>query len=343
MKDTVFVLYDKINFEIITITDHQIPKISKEQYLIERVNLESKCQGRNIDDFAVIETDRETYYKIVKDIKFYDIVVDPLKQDLVYITKKNETHNCTYNIQDIKRNFSYEEITKMYYEDYINVNLRNCLSNQSIDYEFIKLKDLKLRTQMFNKNWNYFYSDPFLAEASADKILLGKEIIERGMYWPVVVAPMYNNSPNDNYVFEGTHRIISLKLCAMEGFIDDNFEVFCLKYSENYEQLNVLKQFLPLQTPYKVRNLLEILYGNRLIVDEERLAEVLNSVSLAGDKMIDTYTIEYTAQTIHDEFVALQTYPHWLRDLIYTYKDTFKPSSIFQNKTNFEEWLNGPT
>ena len=40
MKETVFVLYDKINLEIITITDQQIPKISKEQYLIERVKLE---------------------------------------------------------------------------------------------------------------------------------------------------------------------------------------------------------------------------------------------------------------------------------------------------------------
>jgi hypothetical protein len=57
-------------------------------------------------------------------------------------------------------------------------------------------------------------------------------------------------------------------------------------------------------------------------------------------KVKNEYTLEWNVNTTGESIFALQTYPHWLRDLIYPITDIVKPSPILNDEKLFMEWLN---
>jgi hypothetical protein len=193
---------------------------------------------------------------------------------------------------------------------------------------------------MLNKNWKYFYSDQFLSDSHEDKRILGQNIYQNGTYWPIILSPLYGHDSNHSYVYEGTHRIISLKLNQKEGLIPPDYKILCIKYKECYEVLLNSKRFMPVSNSYRARTLIEILYGNNVIIDEEKYNACVQDCLANNGKVKNEYTLEWNVNTTGESIFALQTYPHWLRDLIYPITDIVKPSPILNDEKLFMEWLN---
>jgi hypothetical protein len=340
-KTKIYALYEKETLKILQFFQPNIPPITPEQYLSERLFCDPACKGKPSENFGVIVDDREPYERASKEVDNYIISIDPVKKKLVYNLFKLVIKNKTYNTQSIKRMFSFDEIKKMYYEDYINFNMKNFIKSNNLKVRFNYLKDLKLRSHMFNKNWKYFHYDPFLVDSHTDKTILGKDIYEKGTYYPLVVGPLIEEKPDEKYVFEGNHRAASLKLLQMEGLVPEDYKICCIEYEQNYEMSQHRMRYQTLKHPFKLRGIIELVYGNVVLVDDMKYQLALKTLEEDGGRLVDDYTVEWTGCTFDDILFACQTYPHWLRDLIYPYRDTILPSPIFNNESKFNEWING--
>jgi hypothetical protein len=339
-SDKIFVFYNKKTLEIIFIQEPQGINLSPDTFLHERYSIERKCIGLPKEDFAVIVSDREPYQKYLNDINSYFLRIDASKNEIEYVLKKKDVFNSTYNDQEIKRSFSVSQITEMYHNDYIDFNLKNFLKTGYAEAVFLPLNKINVNLHMLNRNWKYFHNDQFLSDSHEDKRILGQNIYKNGTYWPVIVSPLYGHDTENSYVYEGTHRILSLKLNQKEGLIPQDYKILCIKYKECYEVLINSKRFMPISNFYRARSLIEILYGNNVIVDEEKYKTCVDDCLKNNGEMKNEYTVEWDIKSIGDSIFALQTYPHWLRDLIYPVTDIIKPSPILNNEELFVKWLN---
>lgn len=338
--NNVFVLYNKITLEILFVQEPLHLSITPEQFLQERYSVEKKCLGYSIDDFGVIVSDRESYREVLANIDSYYIRVNADASNIEYVLKKQEVSNMTYNDQSVKRYFTPEQVLEMYNEDYINFTLKNIIKGGGyVSARFIPLKDINIYVHSLDKNWSYFHNDQFLTDSDTDKRLLGQDIYENGTYWPVVVAPLVNDTSGNLYCFEGTHRVVSLKLNQLEGRIPEDFKILCLCYSDNYEVMLSARRFISLKTPLRVRSVVEVLYGNNVIISDDAYKEAISTCIQDRGSVKNEYTLEWEARSVGDSIFAAQTYPHWLRDLIYPIRNIVKPSRVLNNETLFQEWL----
>lgn len=332
----VFMLYDKQTLEMIVAIDMDSPETDADELYT------STCTANryDLDKTSFVLVSKVDWDQYIEDINFKDLHIDPVEKKAKFSLKQNCIHNTTYNLQAFKRNFSLEDIDRMYNEHYINFNLKNFIKADNFKCRFRYLRDINLRTHTFNKNWNYFHSDPFLQEVHENKLDLGKKILENGTYWPIVISPIHEEKPEKMYVFEGGHRVTSLKLLQLEGLVPEDFKILCLEFPNHYENLVVEQKFRPLKTPYRNRNLLEILYGCEILSSEVQYQRVLDLINNSTDYLVDDYTLETTAKTVDDMITSTQCYPHYLRDLIYNVQDKIKPNPIINDEKLFTEWIN---
>jgi hypothetical protein len=54
--------------------------------------------------------------------------------------------------------------------------------------------------------------------------------------------------------------------------------------------------------------------------------------------LINEYTVESEAKTLHDAYQFIYIYPLFLRDLLYMFPEV-KPSPILNNEKLFNEWI----
>lgn len=104
----------------------------------------------------------------------------------------------------IKNTYSFNDIKKIYNNQYL-FNIQQLLLNTDYEYKFISFKDLFLSNENIGTNFILESSDLFLESYSKDKILLAKDILKNGTYWPCFIT-------KDNKVIEGQHRVFSLQL-----------------------------------------------------------------------------------------------------------------------------------
>jgi len=335
----VYVVYDAKTLAVISISGGtSITNISPEEFLKNRHKIISP--NHSLEELGIMRCPEELNNKIQFSAGKLNMVINPLKNEVTYNLFKEERRNTTYNDREIKRDFSIDEIKKMYYDDYINFNLKNFIKSNNLKCGFIPLKDIKIRSHMFNINWNYFHSDPYLRDSNFDKLKLGRDIVENGTYWPMVVAPISKDKPNERYVFEGNHRAISLKLLQMEGEVPEDYQVFCIEYEQNYEMLQIEGMYKEFEHPFKYHALIELVYGDDVIVNEEFYNLACNQTKEEGGDLIGDYTIEKTGYVYDDGFICLQSYAHFLRDLIYNNREVIKPSIYLNNPSAFEGWIN---
>lgn len=248
---------------------------------------------------------------------------------------KNE--NIIYGKQKYKRDYTVEQIQSMYTDDYINFNLKNLLLSGNVEYEFIPIKDLNVRNDVAQVSWRDCQDDPFLAEYTEDKINLGLDIVENGTYWPFITSMQ---DDGNLYVYEGNHRIISLKLCAFNGYIDENFKVFCIKAPYDWKEFKTARLYEETLTPFDIHFVLENRYGSELIVNDFIYEKVCEDIINKGGKLVSDYTGEITVYKNIDILFGASVYPLYLRDLIFEYTDVIKPSSIINNEEEFDGWWN---
>ena len=205
----------------------------------------------------------------------------------------------------------------MYYNDYINFNLKNIIKSKNFRFEFVSLDELNIRPIISQKNWAHFSTDPFLSTMTKDKFLLGQDILEHGMYYPFIACYIDNKA----YVMEGNHRIQSLKLLKNNGIIKEDKKFLCLFIEDKdlcQNNYNIL-----LKTPVYLRHNIHAEYCDEILNNQISLNTLKEKIKNEGGVFINDYTYEKLATKVSDVIMTTHYYPLWIRDLIYYYKDEY--------------------
>lgn len=249
-----------------------------------------------------------------------------------------QTSRCQYNGVKFKREYTVDQVTNMYNNDYINFNLKNLFQTDLVIPMFLSLDDINIREEELKvaSEWYLESEDPFLKDTFDNRVNLGLDIINRGTYWPIIATYDSNNSI---YVLEGIHRIVSLKMCQKLKYIDGNFKVFTICIPYDKQQIDSGQFFNIKVSPVKMRFILEVVYDNKLIVDTSLYDRVVFDVeNQTGGGILNEYTGEWILDDRMQIFFHMDMYPMFLRDLIHKY-NTIKPNPIFNNQSLFNEWV----
>jgi len=234
----------------------------------------------------------------------------------------------------MKNYFSLNQTYLMYCNDYIETNLKNVLLSGDVIGKFIPLKDLNLQKDVVNLGWGW-HEDQWLKETKYNKLDLGKSIIKNGTYYPITVSKIKND--DKLYVFEGNHRIMSLKMLVMTGEIDENFKMFCLILPTNFETYSEYCNHR--NSVFAYRDIMVHQHNFDKILDNKIILNILhNQAKLYGDKMINDYVIEKHTNNCFDILFAMTGFSKILRDLLYIYKE-IKPSKIINDEQEYKKWI----
>ena len=330
--------YDKANGEILS---------------LQKIEMASDL---NIEESIILFKQANNYLDKDIDINFfsfdeYDKLYEPELLNLFYIDLKNKKLKVSYsykksfgsikylwNNMNPQRQYTEEQVIKMYEEDYININLKNCLNHQDkfFQYKFLALDELDLRDEVMTKNWDTYFQDPYLLDSASDKTILAKSIVENGTYYPIQATISDNRSTY--LVREGNHRVASLKIGQMYGIVPQDYKILCITMDSTLFSpfTRTLKGIL--NSPIKGRYNIDPVWGSKNIDNDFYLNQIKEHVKSNNEIFIDDYTVETQAYTIYDAYKFLYIYPLFLRDLLYKYPN-IKPSKIINDEKLFNDWI----
>lgn len=342
MFNQVIILFNNNTKEILTTLTPNNTNVNLGDFISGQLQYNDKFQHLTREDIGYAFISKAEYEKNMgyKNSQI-ECSIKPETNELEFdITKKEiiPNKNRAYADREYKREYSLEQVKEMYYEDYINFNLRNAILNGVLEARFIPIKDLNIRPRITQRTWKYFVNDPYLKDMHDDKLKLGRSILEIGTWYPFVVAPMTKDD-NKLYVFEGNHRIISLKLLAMTGEISEDFKVMCLVLPTDYYTFKEETNYNTLSSPIKYRYILEDVYGCDILVDNILLNKTLAKIKQNNEVLINPYTVEATGTKVYDIMNVVHAYPLFLRDLIYLHDSKVLPSKIINNEEEFKKWI----
>ncbi len=240
-----------------------------------------------------------------------------------------------YDKREFQREYSQKDIMKLYYDDYINFNLKNIYQNNNdIEMKFIGLDKLYLRPHMMNKRWDVYKSNKFLMDVKDDRLALGRDISKKGTWFPIIVLEQNGKY----YVLEGSHRIISLKLLSGKGEIPKNKPMFCIIFKEYHFELMLFKRFVPMSNSLILRNNIDILYADSVLKNKELVEKLKCEIRDNGGNFINDYIYERETFDMSDVVLSIYASPLWLCDLLYYHKDDIPPSGTINDIGEFEKW-----
>jgi hypothetical protein len=336
----MYVFYNKNNLDIYALVKPNSTFFNPDMYKTTFVQHDARCKNLTSDDVEYILVDSTEYdYLSGFNINNHTSINPLTKEFQVSLNPKTamDNKNLVYNIQDVKRDFTKEQIWQMYNMDYINTNLYNIVKSGVLKVDFVYLKDLQMKTRTNEVRWESFFTDPFLKEMGKDKLTLGRDIMKRGMYYPFTCVE-YEGVLT---VFDGQHRITTLKLLQFLGEIPDDYRVLCIfipQSDEAYKDGNLSRQS---DFPVITRQVFECKYGSDVINDELIKKKAIESVKERGGKFIDDFTYEIETTSISEIFFGIHAYPLWVRDLIYPIQDFVPPNPIITNEDLFNKWRKG--
>lgn len=249
-----------------------------------------------------------------------------------------------YNEQPIKETYTEEDIYNFYYNHYINFNLKQLyLANDPrFSFKWYSLDEINVRHTILNRSWYYYFKDGYLSDCATYKTNLAKDILDIGTYWPLKVSR--NKDDGLLYVHEGNHRVLSAKLLQMEGLWDNNYKWLCIEFDGDYQKFKMNndriteEMFLPKlirqRMPFIIR------FGVDTSRDDKKVLDIMEANNMT---FIDEHTIELEPE-LYQEFISVgETYPHWLRDILYNFKQEngrpIIPSPVINNKDIWDEWI----
>lgn len=343
MFNKIVILFNNNTKEILTTLTPNNTNINLEDFISGQLQYNDKFKNLTRNDIGVSFISKQEYQKNMSYSNSYiNQYINPETNQIDFDIQKRKAipnKNRTYADHEYKRKYSLKQVEEMYYEDYINFNLRNAILNGVVTARFIPIKDLNIRPRITQRTWKYFVNDPYLKDMHDDKLKLGRSILEIGTWYPFVVAPMTKDD-DKLYVFEGNHRIISLKLLAMTGEISEDFKVMCLVLPTDYYTFKEETNYITLPSPVKYRYILEDVYGCDILANQELLNKTLDKVKSDGEILINDYTVEAVGTKMSDIIGVVHAYPLFLRDLIYLHDSKVLPSPIINNEEKFKEWIN---
>lgn len=339
----IYIFYNKNNLNIITTVNPNSTVFDIEDFKKVRVEFDPNYKGMKIEDIGCAYIDSVEHDFLMSQNINSALSIDPLTKEvrisvLPKVAKDNE--NLLYNHQLIKRDYSIEQIKDIYYGDYINFNLKNIAVSKVLDVKFVLLKDLTLDTNITEVRWDSFFTDPFLKQMGNDKLVLGRDIVKRGTYYPITVSN-YQNTDGKTTVLDGKHRVMSLKLLQFMGEIPDDFKMLCIYIPEdcnNFKEGNVNKI---IDFSVKTRHIFETKYGSAVINDVLIKNKAMENETSSGGIFKNDYTIEFETNEVSDLIFGIHSYPLWTRDLIFPYSELIEPSIIINNEEEFLKWIKG--
>lgn len=294
----------------------------------------------NSTEIAILEKEKylEVFTEGVSNIISYNQELNELIINYKMQEGNNSSDRFYWNNHNPQRKYTEKQVQDIYYNDYLNCNLKNVLrSNNNIYIDFLSLDKLILDENIMVKNWDGCFQDPFLDEYSFNKIDLGKSILEKGTYFPCMVFLDYDMQ--HYHVREGNHRIASLKLCQLQGLVPEDFKICCIILPRDLN-VNIFGNVYnhKLSEPLTARYILECFWTTKVIEDEKYLAVVKKNLEESNHKLLNDYLVEYQIDTYIGLYEAIHAFPLFLRDLFFYYKD-IKPALIINDESLFKEWL----
>jgi len=269
------------------------------------------------------------------------IKVNPNLNKLI-LTEPGGYFNINYNeIEDDQQHEYTQEQILSFYNDHYIYNLKNLLNVEDISFDFLSLDQLKISEEKLSSAWMTYDDDDYIMDAFDDRSLIGKDIVENGMFWPLVAV--LDEEDGLYEVNEGMHRVISAKICQSEGTWD-NRSLLTIIIPDSVNELgfgNKSMKRLPIpmraRAPFisKFYDLGYINPDNEDIINEEM--ELRNMVFIDDAHEI----VEYDIFTYRELLTSSQIFVRWLRDLFYNLKEDniiVKGNEIINSRDAFGLW-----
>lgn len=337
MSDIYF-FYNKDNLKILTTVRPNDTFFDINDFISTRIQYDISYAGLEFDRVGYILGDSVEYDRLINTDLNTTLRVNEEKQIVeidIFAKTAMTNKNVVYGCQDVKRIFSNEDILNMYNRDYINCNIKNIVKSGVLEVKYTLLKDIKTNPRIAGERWESFFTDPYLKEMGENKLTLGRDIIKRGQFFPFTVS---KDKDGIVTIFDGQHRIISLKLLQFYGEIPDDFKVLCIYIHDqdsNYKDGTITRQVEEYVT---TRQVFETKYGSEVIIDDFIKTRAMESIIKNGGIFIDDFTIEWQTKSLSEIIFGIHAYPLWIRDLIYPIPEMVKPNPIIYNEEAFLKW-----
>ena len=250
--------------------------------------------------------------------------------------------SISYNSQKVRHSYSSEEI-QGFMEHYL-FNLANVIRNSEIfNLDFIDPVDIKILPQKTRLAWNNYLDNPYIVDAFKDRSSIATNILEIGMFWPLVVADM--DIETQPVLFEGGHRAMSIQLYNQINGWPEGRKLLAIR-SKNlwYDHLlmrtdnNV--RYLPSTVRVRAPYIVKYYDLGYEAIDTEELDAYfkLRNVKFVDE---DREIVEYDIYTYAELYASTQTFPKWLRDMIHSSKDICDPVlplDCLNDEASFQEW-----
>ena len=218
---------------------------------------------------------------------------------------------------------SIDNVSMMYNDYYINFTLKNLLVSRNVGYQFVEVNKIHIPDTVGQMMWERYISDPYINKYIDKKGDLGVDIIQNGYFWPFVVYV----KNGEYYIREGVHRLYSLNLCINNNIVEDNYKVFCIILDDKNISINPFKIYYPIEYKY---------CKNKIITD--KVCDKAYCDTLNNGRIVDVYTGEKTIYHKNDIQFSINSWPAFLRDLIYKYNN-IKANMLINNEKYFNNWI----
>lgn len=215
-----------------------------------------------------------------------------------------------------------QEQAEVYYNHYINNILKMYIKNYgSITWK--TPQELILQEIPTRIPWNLKISDNFIINSADDKTKIGKDILDRGMFWPFFTV-------NDAVIL-GYHRLYSLQQ------LDTDKKFMCVEINKNhYTASEGHRGIIGIggNTPLPYSFYAEVPKYFTPPID----AGPYEYLVLRNDKIIKNEDfIVVKIKTYRDLMDLLRITPHWIKNYLYDYN--ISPNNIINSEEIFSEWI----
>ncbi len=312
-------------------------------YVIE-TNLEQDLKNGNLEtvprqQIGVLKLDYGEYREHFKNYNFFKVNV---ANQRLHFYNKEIYRMKLYNEQKHQKKYTEEKIYE-FYDTYLNYNLVNAFNLDKVKFNWKTIDELNIRTRILDRSWVTYFKDDYLAESARDRTKLALDILENGTYWPLVTAV----SPDDGllYAYEGNHRVISAKLAAIEGKWPKDKKFLCMELDGYYGDFKLVDNQVALEKPLLQRFPFAGIYDTEAYISEEVRENVM--AQMKDDEAIfvdeDNEIVQKQIYTYTEFMHSNQIFPHWLRDILYKFREEngriIRPNKIINDENEWNKWL----
>ena len=339
IKDKLLIYYNNTNDQILSF---EIINQSGDINIERSIKLFNKQNNITEDSTRLTILEKDRYFELfnpnVENVLSYDSKEN--KISIIYQPfSLKESSSYVYGNMNPKREYTEEQVYKMYNEDYINTNLRNVFKHpQGFESKWLSLDQISLNDKVTAKNWTNYFKDPYLNDSADNKLKLAESILEIGTFWPCVVIEDYDGVSYCSR--EGNHRILSLKLAQLYDMVPDDFKILCIVLPRKVFNHTGYLYDHKLSEPIIGRYNMDAVWGTNYFGNEILTEKIKQNILDKGEKIIDSFTIESKGTRVLEMYEFTYIYPLFLRDLLYMNK-SIKPSPVINNEEVFNNWLKG--